>query len=251
MSRSTMTIKLNATCYYCCQNFSPSERIRVHGLHLKCFKKWFNLPHQMNFMDLALRTQDKESHDPLHLSPFHTINMSSFQGKFKKYSATLNKNDYILKVEQPEYPELPATEYLCNEIASALKMKVPEYYLIQFENTLATFVVKNFMQAFPGGDLVHIYRYLKNPKDFNCQILIRIIQEKTGKREDIIHFIQMCLFDSLIGNHDRHGRNLGLIQTNRGLSLAPIYDNPSYLAIEEDFLLDANHEPRVFRFFLE
>ena len=48
----------------------------------------------------------------------------------------------------------------------------------------------------------------------------------------------------MIGNHDRHGRNLGLIREANGTSLAPFYDNPCYLAMEIPELLGAYHEPR-------
>ena len=47
----------------------------------------------------------------------------------------------------------------------------------------------------------------------------------------------------MIGNNDRHGRNLAFIQTKRGLQLSPFYDNPSYLGIEEEGLLGAQIEP--------
>ena len=53
----------------------------------------------------------------------------------------------------------------------------------------------------------------------------------------------MCLFDSLTGNNDRHGRNLAFIQTKKGLQLSPFYDNPSYLGTEEEGLLGAQIEP--------
>jgi hypothetical protein len=54
----------------------------------------------------------------------------------------------------------------------------------------------------------------------------------------------VTLFDALIGNHDRHGRNLGIIQAANKSILAPFYDNPSYIALEDPFLLGAYHEPR-------
>ncbi len=54
----------------------------------------------------------------------------------------------------------------------------------------------------------------------------------------------MCLFDALIGNHDRHGRNIALIETKKGFILAPFYDNPSYIGVEHHSLLLAQHNPR-------
>lgn len=48
----------------------------------------------------------------------------------------------------------------------------------------------------------------------------------------------------MIGNHDRHGRNLGFIQSTKGMELAPFYDNPSALGLEEHAMLGADLQPR-------
>ncbi len=79
---------------------------------------------------------------------------------------------------------------------------------------------------------------------FDCETLIGVIGEKTGRLFEIERFIKLCLFDSLIGNHDRHGRNLGFIEKGGQYTLAPFYDNPSYLGIEDAAFLRADHSPR-------
>ena len=50
--------------------------------------------------------------------------------------------------------------------------------------------------------------------------------------------------DALIGNHDRHGRNLGLIVTAHKRFLSPCYDNPSYLGLADEKYIAAHYEPR-------
>jgi hypothetical protein len=52
------------------------------------------------------------------------------------------------------------------------------------------------------------------------------------------------LADSLIGNHDRHGRNLAFIRSAKGIWLSPFYDNPSALALEDPMMLGADLQPR-------
>jgi len=98
------------------------------------------------------------------------------------------------------------------------------------------------MEQYADANLVHLYRFM-NEKPFDLANIIEVITSHTGNHLEIDQFIRICLFDMLIGNHDRHGRNLALIQTPKGKSLAPFYDNPSYLGIEEDWLLKAVHEP--------
>jgi hypothetical protein len=175
---------------------------------------------------------------------FAQINSSFFQGKFKKYSAKLGDISYILKVEDDRYPALPATEYLSNQIARQFKIDVPSFFYIKFPAVRGAFVSKNFMHDYPAGNLVHIYHYLDATTQFDCANLITIIGEQTQRLTDIETFIRVCLFDALIGNHDRHGRNLAFIQTAKGIRLSPIYDNTSYLGIESDDMLAADMSPR-------
>ena len=59
-------------------------------------------------------------------------------------------------------------------------------------------------------------------------------------------FVKICLFDALIGNNDRHGRNLGLINQKKRYLLSPFYDNPSNIGIEVEGLLGAQLEPKGF-----
>lgn len=212
----------------------------ISGLHRSCFCKWFEVSEPDDFRDVVARS----SEDPGEEQGWSHITTSFFHGKFRKYSARIGNQSYILKVMQNEFPELPVTEYLCNQIAHSLNLDVPDYYVILFQNKLESFVSKNFMGNRPGSDLVHIYRYLEHPSDYDCEHLLKIIDKEVGRYDAVIRLIELCLFDSLIGNNDRHGRNLGLIQEATGTTLAPFYDNPCYLAMEIPELLGAYHEPR-------
>ena len=227
-----------AVCFKCCGELNGSEVI--HGLHELCFRAWFKLtPDDLTeFGNCAIRS---EHGDP---SLHKIMNVSSFQGTFKKYSAELNRLNYILKVQDDDYPELPKMEYLSNQIAHAVGLKIPKYYLIRFLNEMDAFVVHNFMDNHRSGNLIHIYHYIEAGKPFSCQTIIEIIEKKTKRLEAVKKFVWLCLFDALIGNHDRHGRNIAFIETSKGFELAPFYDNPSYLGIEEYTLLRAQHSPK-------
>ena len=77
----------------------------------------------------------------------------------------------------------------------------------------------------------------------SCEGIISVITEKTQLPHDVRMFIKTILFDSLIGNHDRHGRNLAFIVTAKNTSLSPIYDNVSYLSLESGNMLKADFNP--------
>ncbi len=227
-----------SVCYRCKRPVEEEEM--VSGLHRDCFCKWFEIGEPGDFRDVVARP----SGDPDGEIEWSQVNTSFFHGKFRKYSARTGNHSYILKVMQKEVPELPLTEYLCNQLARSLRLNVSNFYMILFQNKLETFVSRNFMDKRPGSDLVHIYRYLDQPKNYDCEHLLKIIEKEVGRYNAVVRFVELCLFDSLIGNHDRHGRNIGLIREASGTSLAPFYDNPCYLALETPELLGAYHEPR-------
>lgn len=210
----------------------------IYGLHEECFIASFGLQNSAEFHDLdPKRSSLKQSNIEIK-KKVDTF----FQGVYLKYSAALGQVSYILKIQEPEYPDLPAIEYLCNQIAELLGMDIPPYHLINFNGRI-TFVTRNFMQDYIGA-LQHIYKYLPmGEENHNCEEIIKAILNTTGKLADVAKFINVCLFDSLIGNNDRHGRNLGIIETADSKKLSPVYDNPSFIGIQDDFLLESDTNP--------
>lgn len=227
---------MNTFCCKCFKEMALNES--CYGLHKCCFKDWFSLKEDDQFMDLVIRSQSQVPAEN------YVANISFFNGAYRKYSARLGESSYILKVQQNEYPELPATEFLCNQIYESLNIMIPNYYLMRFPEDQLCFVTKNFMSDLIASDLVHIYHFVKNDKNHDCESLIDIIGEQTGRRIEQERFVYLTLADSLIGNHDRHGRNLGFIRSSKGMRLAPFYDNPTAIALEEPAMLAADLQPR-------
>ncbi len=210
----------------------------IYGLHEKCFITCFGeaCPDQFHDLDPKKRTSM-----PSNTEIEKKID-TFYHGNYLKYSAKLGSVSYILKIQEEDYPELPRVEYHCNEIAELLGIDVPPYYLINFNGRL-TFVTRNFMQDYVGT-LDHIYKFLPaGIHHYNCEEIVKKIIVETRRLADVARFIEICLFDALIGNTDRHGRNLGLITTAHSKKLAPMYDNPTTLGIEPDFMIESHYNP--------
>jgi hypothetical protein len=178
-----------------CRSKIDHNDLAHYGLHPACFTEWFNAPNNMEFISLQRRSS-------ITLNESINQNTSFFHGKFKKYSAELNGISYILKMRQDDAPELPEVEYLCNQIGKSLGVAVAEFYFIDF-NGDRIFVTKNFIKPGVLKDLQHIYHFRPDDKH-SCEGIISVIAERTQRPHDVRMFIKTILFDSLIGNHDRH-----------------------------------------------
>lgn len=210
-----------------------------YGLHEKCFADWFKTDPKNEFLSLTQRSAP--SRDPE--TKASANNTSFYHGKFRKYSAKLGPEDFILKMRDPkEAPEIPEVEYLCNQIADSLGLPVPEFFYIDFfsEKVFVTkvFIKKNSVNT----NLEHIYKF-RPDEDHNCETLVRVISETTKLPYNVDIFLNTLLFDALIGNHDRHGRNLAFIVTPAKTTFSPIYDNVSYLSLVSGSMLAADFNP--------
>ncbi len=218
----------------CLKCLAPIGNEAHYGLHPNCFRAWFEVDGLPKFTSLILK-QSSKGEEPSN----DGRNSSFFHGQYKKYSADLSGCPYILKVRQASAPELPELEFLCNQIAEFIKLPVAQYYILEMMGDKA-FVTRNFIDRSGHASLSHIYTYFADGEARTCENIIRVIDEQTHRFADVETFVMMCLFDSLIGNHDRHGRNLGIIVTPRGSRLAPIYDNPSVVGIHSGDWLKAD-----------
>lgn len=224
------------TCLYCLKPLKSRE-FDSTSLHEKCYLEAFQLEKLEEFQNFSRKSSIESSTEESWVS-------SHFQGKFKKYSASLGGESYIIKTREAEYPELPDVEYICNKIGRTLELDVAKFFTVEVFGERA-FITKNFIsKGSKPENLVHIYHYI-NPKkqEYSCKTLLKIIEQETGNALELEKFVELCLFDSLIGNNDRHGRNLGFIIRADQIRLSPIYDNPSALGVEYGDILKATWNP--------
>ncbi len=228
-------------CLQCNQRIESGQS--HYGQHIECFKKIFSISEPLEFHSLA-RKESSSNKEQKNLLPHLT---SYFAGNYRKYEGTLGGSSYILKFSKAEYPELAPVEYVSNKIAYDCGVPVPTpFTLIEMSDHELAFVSKNFMHARKThSTLIHIYRYLKEgAENYNVETLANTIYRETNSSKDITNFFKVLLFDALIGNHDRHGSNLAVVETAKGRFLAPIYDNPSCLGLESGSMLKAHFSPK-------
>lgn len=233
---------------YCLRCNKPLGHSKPHyGQHLECFEAIFHVSGNLEFDSLVRKASTSDTAEEevaLGSSPHLT---SYFGGNYRKYEGALGEAKYILKLSNAEYPELSPVEFVCNKIAYHCGIVVPTpFTLIDVGKGELAFVSRNFMDKYRHhATLNHIYHYLKlGSEHYNVEEISNTIYRETNSAADVEMFFRMLLFDALIGNHDRHGRNLAFIETAGGRRLTPIYDNPSSLGLESGPILKATFAPK-------
>lgn len=226
-----------ALCLFC--KSSLEAKIAKHGHHPECFQKLFELrDEKSDFLELMPSKIEEASGQKIE----SRIASSFFHGAFKKYSTRIENKRFILKVQETACPDLPIIEYVSNLMARDLGLDVPDFYYVLLNNQVPTFVTRNILDFHDKSNLVHIWHYLKidgstDVKELSIVNLMQILENETKRPLDLKNFIEVCLFDMFIGNHDRHGRNLALIEKQSSKILCPVYDNPSYIGILDSSML--------------
>lgn len=226
-------------CLKCKQEITDDDS--KYGLHMPCFLSWFKIDKPLDFISLTL--QSVLSKNSENVSQLAQENTSFYHGKFKKYSADLGTESYLIKMrDEKEAPEIPEVEYVSNQIANLLGLPNADYYYIDFLGQ-KVFVTKIFIKKNSGSiNLEHIHKF-RPDAEHNCEKLAEVIGQKTQRPYDVEVFYNTVLFDALIGNHDRHGSNLAFVITTSKATLSPIYDNVSYLSLESGPFLAADFHP--------
>ena len=138
------------------------------------------------------------------------------------------------------------SEKLAQEIADLLGLKSAKVeigifedragsfsYLINGKNETLVEGINFILRKYPTYDRDHLYYVRKNKKRYYC---IGMIKESLSF-EIFREFLEVMIFDCLIGNSDRHHSNWAVIKEKGKEKLSPVYDNGSSLACyvrEED-----------------
>jgi serine/threonine-protein kinase HipA len=146
-------------------------------------------------------------------------------------------SSHILKPGAAGFPRMPANEHYCMRLAAALQLPVPLTTILRKPSPL--YLVRRYDRSTgPDGALTRIHQIdfcqalnLPSAKKYEkeggpglsaCFDVIATYSTQPAK--DRLHLISWVIFNYLIGNADAHAKNLSLLITSEGISLAPFYD---------------------------
>ncbi len=146
-------------------------------------------------------------------------------------------SSHILKPGSPGFAHMPVNEHFCMRLAAALHLPVPASAILRKPGPL--YLVQRYDRTTtPDGTLGRIHQIdfcqalnLPSSKKYEteggpglsaCFDVIATYSMQPAK--DRLNLISWVIFNYLIGNADAHAKNLSLLITSEGISLAPFYD---------------------------
>ncbi len=169
-------------------------------------------------------------------------------------------SSHILKPGAAGFECMPANEYFCMHLAGALGLPVPQSAILRKSEPL--YLVERYDRVRNAdGSLTRIhqidfcqalnlssqkkYEHEGGPSLAACfEVITRFSSQPARDRN---HLISWVIFNYLVGNADTHAKNLSLLITRAGVSLAPFYDLVStalYRELTDRFALKIGGENR-------
>ncbi|CQR46244.1 Serine/threonine-protein kinase CtkA [Paraliobacillus sp. PM-2] len=159
---------------------------------------------------------------------------------------------YLFKIPTENTGEYWA-EYISSQIGQLIGIDVMHVELASYNGIIGT-IAKNFVEKneefYEGGDLFFNYfpdfdRY--QLKHYELPNILTVLSEYSVERD----FIIIPVFDTFIGNQDRHCDNWGIINSENGFHLSPIYDNGSSMGfnLSEERIHKMLRDKRMFKGF--
>jgi serine/threonine-protein kinase HipA len=203
------------------------------------------------YRPLALDTlsQRLRSQQPLLLSNDQsTMSLAGAQQKmglrFDANTATLYESvglsptTHILKPDtrQVRYQPSAINEYACMKLARALKLPVPDVWLLRVPE--AAYVVQRYDRVNVAGNIVGLHqfdgcqllghgsgwKYQRQGGLVSIPKLVDALRNLPVRGTDLLQVQRWVMFNYLIGNADAHAKNLSALVDGKGYRLAPFYD---------------------------
>lgn len=177
----------------------------------------------------------------LHESAARAVKLS-IQGVQPKLSAKLNIAEskfeivdifgtYILKPQNPSFPELPENEDLTMRMGEIAGIEIPLHGLVYSKEGSLTYFIKRFDRYGKTAkrtveDFAQLAGKSRDTKyEYSMEKIVGLIDSYcTFPVLEKIKLFRLTLFNYLIGNEDMHLKNYSIITRDDKIELSPAYD---------------------------
>lgn len=153
-------------------------------------------------------------------------------------SVGLSPTTHILKPDtrQARYQPSAINEYACMQLARALKLPVPDVWLLRVPE--AAYVVQRYDRINVAGNIVGLHqidgcqllghgagwKYQRQGGLASIPKLVEALRALPVRGTDLLQLQRWVMFNYLIGNADAHAKNISVLVDDTGYRLAPMYD---------------------------
>lgn len=144
---------------------------------------------------------------------------------------------HILKPAIADLKETVENEYICMQVASKIGISVPKTE-IRHVNGIKYFLIQRYDREIKNEKITRIHQEdfcqasnvisaLKYQAEGGVSFIdcFNILKKTSRPALSIVKFLNMMIFNYLIGNNDAHGKNFSILHySNDNIELAPAYD---------------------------
>ena len=145
---------------------------------------------------------------------------------------------HILKPDtrQTKYQPSAINEFACMKLAKALKLPVPEVWLLRVPEPV--YLIERYDRTMLAGNIIALHqidgcqllghgsgwKYQRTGGLVSLPQLVTALRGLKVRAGDMLQFQRWVMFNYLIGNADAHGKNMSVLIDDKGYRLAPLYD---------------------------
>jgi serine/threonine-protein kinase HipA len=139
------------------------------------------------------------------------------------------EGNYILKPQNPDYPQMPENEHLSMKLAELYQINIVPANMIRLASGELCYITKRIDRN-PDGSKNHMIDFLQileleDKYKGTMELLGKTIGDlSVNTLFDKLRFFESTVFNYTIGNNDMHLKNYSMILSEVGWVLAPFYD---------------------------
>lgn len=222
-------------CIYCYKALDENQV----DYHPKCMMAFYGtkhapiLPYRLSEMEkLAKEAVELSIAVPgvqpkLSLGWIKTALENGHQGRLTIMDAL--EGNYILKPQNPDYPQMPENEHLSMKLAELFKIDIVPVNMIRLQSGELCFITKRIDRNSDGSknhmiDFLQILELADKYKGTLESLGKTIGDLSANTLFDKLRFFELTVFNYIIGNNDMHLKNYSMFLSEMGWVLSPFYD---------------------------
>ncbi len=224
-----------ANCLYCYKELDEQQV----DYHPKCAKAFFGtthapvLPYRLTEMEqlakeaAALSISVPGVQPKLSLGWIKEALKNGQQGRLTIMDAL--DGHYILKPQNPDYPQMPENEHLSMKLAELFRIAIVPVNLIRLQSGELCFLTKRIDRNEDGSKnhMIDFHQIMETDDKYKGtmeQVGKKIGELSVNTLLDKLRFFESTVFNYCIGNNDMHLKNYSMFLSGTGWVLSPFYD---------------------------